>query len=216
VAQAHEHSTGAAAAVVSVASPGALEAEAAGHGWLVAFQAADVEDESSVAALVADAASRYGRIDVLVNLVGAFAAGQPVTQLELATWRGMQDVNVLTAFLTSKHVGRVIQQQGAGRILNISARPALSGRTNVAAYAMAKGAIITLTEAQAEELRDTAVTVNCVLPSISDTPTNCAALPNADFARWPKAEEVARVLLFLASDDAQLISGAAIPVYGRA
>jgi NAD(P)-dependent dehydrogenase (short-subunit alcohol dehydrogenase family) len=65
-------------------------------------------------------------------------------------------------------------------------------------------------------LRDTGVTVNCVLPSIIDTPTNRAAIPNADFARWPKADEVARVLLFLASDDAQLISGAAIPVYGRA
>jgi NAD(P)-dependent dehydrogenase (short-subunit alcohol dehydrogenase family) len=174
-----------------------------------------VEDESSVAALVADVASREGRIDVLVNLVGGFAAGQPITQLDLATWRDMQDLNVQTAFLTSKHVGRLMERQGAGRILNISARPAVSGRKNVAAYAVAKGAIITLTEAQAEELRDTDVTVNCVLPSLIDTPVNRAALPNADFARWPKAEEIARVLLFLASDDAQLISGAAIPVYGR-
>jgi len=213
---------GAAGAKVTVAARAATQAseqvvaEASGHGWQVAFQPVDVEDESSVAALVADVASREGRIDVLVNLVGGFAAGQPITQLDLATWRDMQDLNVQTAFLTSKHVGRLMERQGDGRILNISARPAVSGRKNVAAYAVAKGAIITLTEAQAEELRDTDVTVNCVLPSIIDTPVNRAALPNADFARWPKAEEIARVLLFLASDDAQLISGAAIPVYGRA
>jgi NAD(P)-dependent dehydrogenase (short-subunit alcohol dehydrogenase family) len=193
-----------------------VAAEASGHGWQVAFRPVDVEDESSVAALVADVASRHGRIDVLVNLVGGFAAGQPVTQLDLQTWRGMQDVNVLTAFLTSKHVGRVMERQGAGRIINISSRAALSARKNAAAYAVAKSAVITLTEALAEELGETGVTVNCLLPSIIDTPATRAAMPNADFARWPKAEEVARVLLFLASDDAQLISGAAIPVYGRA
>ena len=190
--------------------------EASGHGWQVAFQAVDVEDESSVAALVTAIASRESHIDVLVNLVGGYAAGQPVTQVDLRTWRQMQDINVLTAFLTSKHVGRVMEQQGTGRIINISSRVAVSGRTNAAAYAVAKGAIITLTEAQAEELRDTGVTVNCVLPSIIDTPANHTAIPNADVSRWPQAEEVAQVLLFLASDDAKLISGAAIPVYGRA
>jgi NAD(P)-dependent dehydrogenase (short-subunit alcohol dehydrogenase family) len=98
----------------------------------------------------------------------------------------------------------------------VSSRAARSGRKNAAAYATAKNAVITLTEAQAEELRDAGVTVNAILPSIIDTPANRTAMPNADASRWPTAEQVARVALFLASDDAGLISGASIPVYGRA
>jgi NAD(P)-dependent dehydrogenase (short-subunit alcohol dehydrogenase family) len=180
------------------------------------FVAADVLDENSVAAMVAAALARHGRMDVLVNLVGGYEAGQPVTELDLAVWQRMEDLNLRSAFLVSKHAARPMIQQGEGRILNISARGARSGRKNAAAYAVAKAGIITLTEVQAEELRDQGVTVNCILPSIIDTPANRAALPNADFGRWPRAEEVARVLLFLASDDAKLISGAAIPVYGRA
>ena len=84
-----------------------------------------------------------------------------------------------------------------------------------AAYAIAKRGVLTLVEAQAEELRRERVTVNAILPSIIDTPTNRAAMPNADFTRWPRPEAVARVMLFLASDEAELISGAAIPVYGE-
>jgi NAD(P)-dependent dehydrogenase (short-subunit alcohol dehydrogenase family) len=128
----------------------------------------------------------------------------------------MQDLNVVSAFLASKHAARAMVKQGSGRIINISSRAAHRGRKNAAAYAVAKAAIITLTEAQAEEVRDSGITVNCVLPSIIDTPANRTAMPNTDVSRWPTPDEVARVLLFLASDDAQLISGAAIPVYGRA
>jgi NAD(P)-dependent dehydrogenase (short-subunit alcohol dehydrogenase family) len=193
-----------------------LARQAASRGWQIGYLPVDVTDEGSVAALMAEVVARSGRLDVLVNLVGGFAAGHPVTALELSVWRQMQDLNVLTALLTSKHAARVMQRQGSGRILNISSRAALSGRKNAAAYAVAKAAIITLTETQAEELRDAGVTVNCILPSIIDTPANRADMPKADTSRWPKPEEVARVLLFLASDDAQLISGAAIPVYGRA
>jgi NAD(P)-dependent dehydrogenase (short-subunit alcohol dehydrogenase family) len=178
--------------------------------------AADVQDETSVAAMVAEVLARHGRLDVLVNLVGGFAAGQPITELDLAVWQRMQDLNVRSAFLVSKHAARPMMRQRSGRILNISSRGARSGRKNAGAYAVAKAAIITLTEVQAEELRDYGVTVNCILPSIIDTPANRASMPNADFARWPRAEEVARVLLFLASEDAKLINGAAIPVYGLA
>lgn len=193
-----------------------LAARVSATGGQLSFAPVDVSDEASVEALVAEVVARHGRLDALVNLVGGFAAGQPVTELDLSVWRRMLDLNVLTAFLMSKHAARVMERQGSGRILNISSRAALSGRKNAAAYAVAKAAIITLTEAQAEELRDRGITVNCVLPSIIDTPANRAEMPKADTARWPKPEEIARVLVFLATDDAQLISGAAIPVYGRA
>lgn len=180
------------------------------------FIATDVLDEASVGAMVAGVLGQHGRLDVLVNLVGGYTAGQPISGLDLATWERMQELNLRSAFLVSKHAAQPMMAQRQGRILNISARGARVGRKNAAAYAVAKAGIITLTEVQAEELRDFNVTVNCILPSIIDTPANRASMPNADFDRWPKAEEVARVLLFLASDDASLISGAAIPVYGRA
>jgi NAD(P)-dependent dehydrogenase (short-subunit alcohol dehydrogenase family) len=194
----------------------ALAGQLAAAGHRTRFVAADVLDEASVAAMVGRVRGEAGRLDVLVNLVGGFAAGQPITELDLATWQHMQDLNVRSAFLVSKHAARAMTEQGGGVILNMSSRAARSGRKNAAAYAVAKAAVITLTEVQAEELRDAGVRVNCLLPSIVDTPANRAAMPAADHGRWPKAEEVARVLVFLASDDARLISGAAIPVYGRA
>ncbi len=180
------------------------------------FQRVDAQDEESVETLIWSVTARHGRLDVLVNLVGGWAAGQPITGLDLETWQRMLDVNLRAAFLLAKHAARPMAQQGYGRILHVSSRAARNGRRNAAAYAVAKNAVVTLMEIQAEELRDENITVNAILPSIIDTPANRASMPNADYERWPKAEEIARVLLFLASDDAKLISGAAIPVYGRA
>jgi NAD(P)-dependent dehydrogenase (short-subunit alcohol dehydrogenase family) len=180
------------------------------------FQQADVREEPEVERLVWSIVERHHHLDILVNAVGGWMAGQPVTALELDTWHQMMDVNLHPAFLLAKHAARPMAQQNWGRIIHVSSRGARSGRRNAAAYAVAKSAVLTLTEVQAEELRDTNITVNAILPSIVDTPANRASMPGADFSRWPKAEEVARVVLFLASDDAQLISGASIPVYGRA
>jgi NAD(P)-dependent dehydrogenase (short-subunit alcohol dehydrogenase family) len=194
----------------------ALIAAASARGERMSYLAADVLDEASVQTMIQAVVAAQQRLDVVLNLVGGFAAGQPVTALDLATWQRMLDLNVRSALLVSKHAGSVMARQGSGCILNISSRGARTGRKHAAAYAVAKGAIITLTEVQAEEMRDQGVRVNCILPSIVDTPANRASMPDADFTRWPRAEEVARVLLFLASDDAKLISGAAIPVYGLA
>ena len=180
------------------------------------FQQANVSEEPEVERLVWSVVERHHHLDILVNAVGGWMAGQPVTALELETWKRMMAVNLHPAFLLAKHAARPMVQQNWGRIVHISSRGARSGRRNAAAYAVAKSAVLTLTEVQAEELRDTNITVNAILPSIVDTPANRASMPGADFSRWPKAEEVARVVLFLASDDAQLISGASIPVYGQA
>jgi NAD(P)-dependent dehydrogenase (short-subunit alcohol dehydrogenase family) len=176
----------------------------------------DVTNEVEVQSLIQSVVERYHKLDILVNLVGGWAAGQPVTDLELSTWERMLTVNLTTAFLLSKHAARPMIQQNWGRIIQVSSRGARSGRRNAAAYAVAKNAVLALVEIQAEELRDTNITVNAILPSIIDTAANRVSMPTSDFSRWPKGEEVAHVLLFLASDDAQLISGASIPVYGRA
>lgn len=177
---------------------------------------AEVTEEAQVESVLESLIQQYRRLDILVNLVGGFAAGQPVTELDESTWDRMLDLNLKPAFLLSKHAARAMAPAGWGRIIHVSSRAAVSGRRNAAAYAIAKNAVLTLVEAQAEELRDTNITVNAVLPSIIDTPANRAAMSKADWSRWPRAEDIARVLLFLASDDAQLISGASIPVYGHA
>lgn len=182
----------------------------------LSLQAADVLDEDEVSALVERVVQQRGRLDIALNLVGGFAAGQPITELPYERWQQMLDLNLRSTFLVSKYVARPMIQQGWGRIINLSSRSAFRGRRNAAAYAVAKSAVITLTEAQAEELQETGVTVNALVPSIIDTPANRKGMPNASFDRWPKPDEIARVLLFLASADSSLINGAAIPVYGRA
>jgi NAD(P)-dependent dehydrogenase (short-subunit alcohol dehydrogenase family) len=184
------------------------------HAERVTFTRADALDEGQVEALVRSVLQQHGRLDILVNTVGGWTAGQPITGLDRTTWRRMLDINLDAAFLLAKHAARPMQQQAWGRILHVSSRAARSGRRNAAAYAVAKNAVLTLTEIQAEELRDFGVTVNAILPSIIDTSANRASMPSADFSRWPKADEVAAVLLFLASEDARLITGASIPVYG--
>lgn len=178
--------------------------------------ALDATNEASVAQVVADTRAAQGHLDLLVNGIGGFHGGEPVTQTPLETWEQMLALNLRPTFLFSKYAARAMADQNWGRIINLSSRAARSGRKNAAAYATAKSAVVTLTEAQADELRDVGVTVNAILPSIIDTPANRAAMPAADTSRWPTAEQVARVVLFLASDDAGLISGASIPVYGRA
>lgn len=211
------------AVVIGIASQAGKEREASIRALLpddangrFSLQAADALDEESVYHAVIDAQTAHGRLDILVNGVGGYHAGEPVTETPLDAWQRMFALNLRPTFLFSKYAARIMAGQHWGRIINVSSRAAHSGRKNAAAYATSKNAIITLTEAQAEEVRDAGVTVNVILPSIIDTASNRAAMPKADMSRWPTANQVARVMLFLASDDAELISGASIPVYGRA
>lgn len=193
-----------------------LRARAGAASDRLLFVETDARDEVRVSATVAEIAQRAGRLDILVNLIGGFAAGSPITELDTQTFDQMLELNLRPAFLLSKYAAREMARNHWGRIVNTSSRAAVIGRRNAAAYAVAKGAVVTLTEAQAEETLEQGITVNAILPSIIDTPTNRTAMPTAAFDRWPKPEEIARVIAFLVSDDAALISGASIPVYGRA
>lgn len=193
-----------------------MRAEAGDTSARLSFVTADARDEQAVSGVVADIMRRANRLDILVNLIGGFAAGQPVTELETATFERMLELNLRPTFLLSKYAAREMARHNWGRIVNFSSRAAHSGRRNAAAYAIAKAGVITLTEAQAEETREQRITVNAVLPSIIDTPANRQGMPTANFERWPKPAEIARVIAFLVSDDAALISGASIPVYGLA
>ncbi len=193
-----------------------LRSLAGTHAERLHVVSANASDEADVSAAITALVDAESRLDILVNLIGGFAAGKPITEMETDTFTGMLDLNLRPTYLLSKYAARVMERNGYGRIVNLSSRAAVSGRRNAAAYAVAKAGVITLTEAQAEEVRESGVTVNAVLPSIIDTPANRAAMPTAHFDMWPTPEQIARVIAFLASDDAGLISGASIPVYGRA
>lgn len=181
----------------------------------ITFVAADAFDEASVAAAIGQVVSVAGGLGALVNAVGGYRAGQPVHELDAADWDAMMQLNLRAAFLLTKHAARAMLPAGRGHILHFAARAARDTAANAGAYAVSKAGVVALVGVQAKELVAHGITVNCILPSVIDTPANRAAMPHADFARWPKAEEIGRVVLFLTADDSGLISGAAIPVYGR-
>ena len=172
----------------------------------------DLLDAEAVTKTVEETVQRFGRIDVLVNTAGGYRAGTPLHETPAETWDFMLDLNARTVLITSQAVIPHLLEQGAGKIVNVAARAALKGGRNMAAYSAAKSAVVRLTESMAAELKPQAINVNCVLPSTIDTPQNRAAMPKADHSRWVKPEDLADVILFLASDAARAVHGAAIPV----
>jgi len=178
----------------------------------VEYVTVDVLDEASVAA--AFAASPPPR--AVVNLIGGYTPPQALSGLDVAVLRQQLELNLVTAAIVTKHALPVLAAQGGGPIVHVSSRVATEKGENGFAYSVSKLGVVRLVEAAAAEGREQGVRVNCIMPSIIDTPANRAALPDAPHHRWPKPAELAGVLAFLVSDDAVLISGAAIPVYGLA
>ena len=176
--------------------------------------ALDLCDAAQVAAAVEQALARFGRIDVLCNLTGGFAMGDAVHATSDSTWDFLHDMNVRTLRNTSRAVVPQMLRQGGGKIVNVGAYSAQRGLAHMGAYTAAKSEVLRLTEAMAAELRAKNINVNCVLPSILDTPQNRADMPDADPARWVSPHDLAQVIAFLASDAARAIHGAAVPVTG--
>ena len=181
----------------------------------VQLAAADLTDPASAAQLVSGALDHFGQIDILANPVGGYRAGTPVHETPLETWDFMLNLNARTAFVISQAVIPPMLARGYGKIVHVSARAALSGTANHAAYSISKSAVIRLVESLGAELRHKGINANCVLPGTIDTPQNRAAMPAADYAKWVAPEAIANVIAFLCSEAASAINGAAIPVYGR-
>jgi len=173
----------------------------------------DALDESSISAAFAVAVPPP---QAVVNLIGGYTPPQPLSELDIAVLRKQLEMNLVTAAIVTKHAMPVLAAQDGGAIVHVSSRIATEKGENSFAYSVSKLGVLRLVEAAAAEGRQLGVRVNCIMPSIIDTPANRAALPRAHHDRWPKPSELAAVLAFLVSDDAALISGAAIPVYGRA
>jgi NAD(P)-dependent dehydrogenase (short-subunit alcohol dehydrogenase family) len=177
--------------------------------------ALDLTDEEAVARTYAAVAEAHGGIDILVNVAGGFGGGSPVHETGWSFWQQQLDLNLKTAVLSSKAAVPHMLGRGAA-IVNVGTRTATQPGKKLAAYAAAKRAVIQLTEALAAELLDQNITANVVLPSTIDTLENRQNDPTAGGGRWVPPEQIARVILFLAGPDARIISGATIPVYGRA
>jgi len=151
-------------------------------------------------------------VDIVVNLAGGFAMA-PVEETDPDTWDRMLRMNATTAFLVSRAAFPAMRRAGFGRILNVSAFPALDrGAAQMTAYGAAKAAVLNLTQALAREGAAHGITANAILPSVIDTEANREAMPDADRSRWLAPEEIAGVLRFLASEDAGIVNGAAIPL----
>jgi 3-oxoacyl-[acyl-carrier protein] reductase len=173
----------------------------------------DLTDPEQALRAVDAAAAHFGRLDVLVNIAGTFAF-EMVADGDPKTWQRLYAINVTTALNASRAAIPHLIASGAGRIVNIGATGALLAGAGMGAYAASKAAVHRLTEALASELKGK-VTVNAVLPSTIDTPANRRDMPKADFATWVTADELANVILFLASDAASGVTGALLPVRGR-
>jgi len=176
--------------------------------------ACDLLDAAQVEAATAAVMDRFGRIDVLCNIAGGFRMGPPVHETSDADFAFMLDLNARTLLHTARSVVPRMLAAGGGRIVNVGAFAAQKGAANMGAYLAAKSAVIRLTESMAAELRERNINVNCVLPTIIDTPENRKAMPDANPGRWVAPDDLANVIVFLASPAARAVHGAAVPVTG--
>jgi NAD(P)-dependent dehydrogenase (short-subunit alcohol dehydrogenase family) len=191
-----------------------LKSTAGATGERLEGQLVDVTDEAAVRQLIENIVRKHGRLDAMVNAVGGYAGGTKLWELETKVFDQMMALNLRSGYALSRAAVRAMLKKGRGAIVNVAAKAAFDHAGGAAAYAASKSAAVALLDSLAADLKGTGIRANTILPSIIDTEANRKAMPNADFAKWPKPEDIARVILFLCSDDAKVIQGAAIPVYG--
>jgi NAD(P)-dependent dehydrogenase (short-subunit alcohol dehydrogenase family) len=178
------------------------------------FVPTNLLEQREVDAAVGEALARFERLHVLCNIAGGFRMGEAVHETSDATWNFLFDLNARTLLHACRAVVPHLIEQGSGRIVNVGAFSAQKGAARTGAYVASKAAVIRLTETMALELRERGINVNCVLPTIIDTPDNRGAMPQADASRWVPPADLAAVIVFLASDAARAVHGAALPVTG--
>lgn len=202
---------GAAVAAVARSWPG--EAEQDGR---LKRLCADLSDPEGAREAVAGALAVNGRIDVLLHLAGGFAGGEPVWKTEDETWTQMMAVNLNAAFYVFRSVLPHMLEARRGRIIAVGSRTGEQPASGLSAYGVAKAGLHTLVRTVALEVKTQGITVNAVLPSVIDTAANREAMSSADFSKWVQPASIGRLLLWLASEEAGDVSGALIPIYGRA
>jgi len=180
-----------------------------------AYVAANLLEQKEATDAAQSTVRKFGRIDVLCNLAGGFRMGEAVHETSAANWNFLFDLNARTVLHMAQAVVPHMLAAGGGRIVNVGAFAAQKGAAQMGAYIASKSAVIRMTESMAAELRERGINVNCVLPTIIDTPENRKDMPDADPAKWVQPSDLARVMLFLASPESRAVTGALIPVTGR-
>lgn len=178
------------------------------------FAPANLLEMGEASGVAQAALARFGRIDVLCNIAGGFRMGETVHETSDENWDFLFGINTRTLLHAARAVVPHMLAAGGGRIVNVGAYAAQRGAARMGAYTASKATVIRMTEAMAGELREKNINVNCVLPTIIDTPENRAAMPKADPAKWVAPTDLASVIVFLASDAARAVHGAAVPVTG--
>jgi NAD(P)-dependent dehydrogenase (short-subunit alcohol dehydrogenase family) len=174
----------------------------------------DITDEAAVQKFISTIAEENSRLDCLVNTVGAYAGGVKLWETALDVFNQQLKLNLISGYVLCRAVVPFMIKQRSGAIVNVASKAALDHAAGAAGYAASKAAAVAMMDSLAADVKGSGVRVNSILPSIIDTLANRKAMPGAEFAKWPKPEDIARVILFLCSDDARVIHGAAIPVYG--
>jgi NAD(P)-dependent dehydrogenase (short-subunit alcohol dehydrogenase family) len=193
----------------------AFISQAKGNGYEAAGVMVDATDPAGVARTVEDILAKRGALDILVNTIGAYHGGKRIWEEEPSAYEQMMSLNLKAGFALARAVIPAMIRQNRGWIVNVASRAAYGTSPGAALYAASKAGALALFNSLAEEVKPYPISVNSVVPSIFDTPANRQAMPKADYANWPKPEEIADVILFLCSPQARIIHGAAIPVYGR-
>jgi NAD(P)-dependent dehydrogenase (short-subunit alcohol dehydrogenase family) len=186
----------------------ALRTAHAARGDIVLPLQADVTSEASMQEAGAAILRRFGRVDVIVHIAGAFEMGEPVHELSRASWDRMMNLNAWSLVaVTQALVPQMLQRGGGGKVVAVSAASATGGKAKMAAYVASKAALQRLVESMSQELRDSGINVNSIAPTIMDTPANRASMPGADTSGWVTTEEAAQAIAYLASDAARHVHG---------
>jgi NAD(P)-dependent dehydrogenase (short-subunit alcohol dehydrogenase family) len=184
-------------------------------GYEAAGVMVDATDPAGVGRMVEDILAKRGALDILVNTIGAYHGGKRIWEEDPSAYEQMMSLNLKAGFALARAVIPAMIRQNRSWIVNVSSRAAYGKSPGAALYAASKAGALALFDSLAEEVKPYPISVNSVVPSIFDTPANRQAMPKADYANWPKPEEIADVILFLCSPQARIVHGAAIPVYGR-
>lgn len=190
----------------------ALKGAAGANAARLEGHAVDVMDEAAVNQLVAGLIARHGRLDAMVNAVGGYSAGAPLWEMETGVLDHMLALNLRSGYLLARAVVPPMLTRGRGALVNVAATAAFNHMAAAGAYVASKAAAVAMIDSLAADLKGSGVRANSLCPSIIDTAANRKAMPDADHSKWPKPADIARVVLFLCSEEARLIHGAAIPV----
>ena len=189
-----------------------LQGAAGSNASRLAGRKIDVTDENAVSQLMDEIVAVHGKLDVLVNTVGGYGGGMKLWETDAKLLDRMLTLNLRSGFVLSRAAVKIMLKRSAGAIVNVAAKAGLDHPGGIGAYAASKAAAIAMMNSLAADLKGTGIRVNTVLPTVIDTEANRKAMPGADFASWTKPDDIARVILFLASDGARAVHGASIPV----